>query len=250
MMATNVQDAPLLFLLHHAGGSSLQYAGLFPKLRNRFRLICVDLPGHGVRSCEVLLRDIPSMVEDVCGQVTHLAGQHSNTPYALFGHSMGGLLAYLTAAHMQEKGRPPVCLFVSSSCLPGRHHVPPNLLALSDDELWLQSSRHFGGISEQVLDCVELQNYFIPPLRADLAAVINYLPNQLHTLDVPVSVFYGQHDIVQEEDMQVWQRLCTAFFSCRCLEGNHFYLFQNREELQEHVRTDLEALMRGGRIPL
>lgn len=239
---------PLLFLLHHAGGSSLQSAGLFPGLRKQYTVLSLDLPGHGTRIREDLLHDIPLMARDLFGRIRTVISQHPQAPYALFGHSMGSQLAYLTALLLQDEGRPPGHVFVSSGCLPGRHHVPPGFLDLSDNELWLESARHFGGIPEEVLECEELRRYFVPLLRADLTAVVNYRPGpaqKMPALDMPVSAFYAERDLVREEDMRAWQRLCASSFTCRCFAGDHFYLFRKTGRLEECVETVLRGLRAG-----
>lgn len=234
---------PILFVLAHAAGNAIQYQHLFPELKKRVDLVPLDLPGHGERVREPLLDNIPAMRRDVERMMTAVLDRRPGAPYALFGHSLGSLLGYLAAIDGAARGRGPAHLFVSSGALPGRHYVPEGFTRLSDDDLWQESARYFGGMSKDVLECAELKTFFLPLLKADLSAVIQYDPGPLQALEVPVTAFYGQRDIVDEDDMLLWRRLCAASFACHCLDGDHFHPFQSAPALERIIGQALAGLM-------
>ncbi|GHU25110.1 pyochelin biosynthetic protein PchC [Betaproteobacteria bacterium] len=231
-----------LFLLAHAGGNATQYAYLLAALRQSIVLVPLDLPGHGERAGEALLHTVPEMVNDVTRAMRARLTQCPDLPYAIFGHSLGSLLGYLSAVTLAGENRPPVHLFVSSGCVPGQHYVPGNFSQLSDEALWQASARYFGGISEEALACEELQHYFTPLLKADLMAVTCYKPATLHALEVPITAIYGETDVVAKEDMEKWRRLCVSLFQCHCIQGGHFYLFQQAEVLATRILAGLDQL--------
>ena len=216
----------IVFLLAHAGGAACLYPAFFPRLAARAELVPLDLPGHGLRGAEPLLRDIPAMTRDLGATMERVLCQTGGeTPYMLFGHSMGGLLAFLLAAVQEENRRPAAHVFVSGSAVPGRHYVPHGLMELGDEELWKQSAAHFGGISQEALESGELMSVFAPVLRADLQAVTDFAPAGGQAVDAPITAICGgDNDVVDEADTVLWRRYTTGAFSNRMLAGGHFYL--------------------------
>lgn len=92
-------SGPSLVLVHQSGNSSLEYEGLAPHLAGDFRLISVDLPGHG-RS------DDPSQeptVDDYAIAVLRVLDALGVTSTHLAGHHGGALTAMNLAA--REPGR-------------------------------------------------------------------------------------------------------------------------------------------------
>jgi len=85
--------APTLLCLHGLGGSSLNYLALAPLLTDTYRVVALDLPGHGGSrpSTGDVLADVDRVLDRVLADVT---------PTALVGHSLGGVLAlrHLAAA--------------------------------------------------------------------------------------------------------------------------------------------------------
>lgn len=108
-----------LYALPYAGGHSLVYRPLQQALAHSpITLQTLELPGRGKRAKEPLLHDIDRLVEDLFSQLRPqlTPGQ----PYALFGHSMGSLLAVLLARHLaQTPATPQPChLFCSGRGAP------------------------------------------------------------------------------------------------------------------------------------
>lgn len=82
---TAIGRGPDLVLLHGWGLSSGVFAELLPRLECRWRVNCIDLPGHGASSAEIDLRDLDA----VCAALQAVAP----APAAYVGWSMGGLVA-------------------------------------------------------------------------------------------------------------------------------------------------------------
>lgn len=234
-----MKKSPLLFLLAHAGGNAAQYAYLFSALQKHLELVPIDLPGHGERAGEMLLHTIPDMARDVTDRMQAVLANRPGRAHAVFGHSLGSLLGYLASAALAKAGKSPAHLFVSSGCVPGQHYVPAHFAGLSEDALWQASADHFGGISQETLNCRELQRYFVPLLQADLGAVMQYRPIEPAALEIPVTALYGANDTVEGADMEKWRRFTTGAFSCHRFDGGHFYLFQRAPALSDTILSGL-----------
>ena len=85
MYVKNVGQGPNLVLLHGWGLHSTVWNGILDFLSSRYRVTCVDLPGHGRSGMET---DLTSL-ESVCTQLR----AHLPARCILTGWSLGGLIA-------------------------------------------------------------------------------------------------------------------------------------------------------------
>jgi magnesium chelatase accessory protein len=84
------EGAPVLLLLHGAGGATHSWRDLMPELARDFRVVAVDLPGQGFSQAGSRMRlGLAPMAEDIAA----LLAQEGIAPAALIGHSAGGALA-------------------------------------------------------------------------------------------------------------------------------------------------------------
>ena len=82
----DVGEGPVLLLLHGTGAATHSWRGLIPLLSARFRIVAVDLPGHGFTSKPPSsLLSLPGMANGVC-QVSQVLGID---PVLVAGHSAG-----------------------------------------------------------------------------------------------------------------------------------------------------------------
>ena len=81
-----IGDGPPLLLLHGTGSATHSWRGLVPYLRERFRLIAIDLPGHGfTQRPPARLFTLSGMASGVCD----LLGKLAVSPAMIVGHSAG-----------------------------------------------------------------------------------------------------------------------------------------------------------------
>jgi pimeloyl-ACP methyl ester carboxylesterase len=89
-------DAPPLLALHGWLDNAGSFALLAPKLAHRFRVIALELPGHGHSSH--LPAGISYHYVDYVSAVVSAVNALGLTRYSLLGHSLGAGIASLTAA--------------------------------------------------------------------------------------------------------------------------------------------------------
>jgi len=90
-----------LVLLHGGGDRWQSFLPILPALAMRWHVFALDLRGHG-KSGRVPHQYRP---EDYARDVTAFLEQQLNEPPALFGHSLGGWVALLTAARLGGRVR-------------------------------------------------------------------------------------------------------------------------------------------------
>ncbi len=83
-------DGASLVLLHGWGMHSGIWHGLVEQLQDRYRLYCIDLPGHGRSPFDSQQASLPAMAEALHDAIT---GDSLDGPVHLLGWSLGGMLA-------------------------------------------------------------------------------------------------------------------------------------------------------------
>jgi medium-chain acyl-[acyl-carrier-protein] hydrolase len=209
-----------LLCLPHAGAGASAYrvwgAGLPPTIG-----VCpVQLPGRENRIGEKPYYDVESLVADLAAVVA----ERVEPPYALFGHSLGALVAFELAQALPEK---PVHLFVSGRQAPHTaaylsewHDLPlPDLVA----EL-----AQLGGTPREVLDNPELLEMILPLLRADFSINENYRPVGRPPLDLPITAFGATADPrAALPTVEAWREQTSREFVLHKLPGGHFAVLQH-----------------------
>jgi surfactin synthase thioesterase subunit len=230
-----------LFCFPYAGVGAAVYrlwpAGLPPEVE----MCAVLLPGREARLREPPLRDIEAMV---AGAVAALL-PYTDRPYALFGHSMGGVLAYESSRRLAEQGkRPPSHLFISGRRSPATAERDPPIAHLPDREFALEINRRYGGIPAEVIEDAEVLALLLPALRCDLQALDEYRPRAAAPLPWPLTVFGGADDQRATRDqLEGWRSEAGAAFRLRLFPGGHFYLTAHREQLLAEMAATLRSLL-------
>ena len=198
----------------------------------------VQYPGRHDRAAE---RPVPSDRQLACRVAGALdvarAGQ-----LALFGHSMGALVAFETALLLErETGTAPAHLFVSAHKAPSRHR--PEQVTRGDDSAILTELRELGGTDERVLRHRGLVNRLLPALRTDYAAVRSYRYRPGDKVSCEVTALVGDRDPrASLDDARAWAAMTSGRFGLREFPGGHFYLRKQRRLLMCVLEQLLPAL--------
>ncbi|WP_435105219.1 thioesterase II family protein [Arhodomonas sp. AD133] len=215
-----------LLCLPCAGASAAMYLRWRRLLPAWIDLVAVELPGRGARMDELYIEDIDRLTERLCTEHTPaLRGR-----YALFGHSMGALLAYRMALRQRALGRDAACaLFASASAGPSRRD--PDRFAGEDDDAALIVDLHAqGGTPQAVFDSPELLRLTLDTLRADYRVCDSFRDTRPAPLDVPLHVFAGRNDDIAKESIEAWRREAGAEFSLHWFDGGHFFIRRYEHE--------------------
>lgn len=236
-----LNSAPLgaerLVCFPHSGGSAQIYAPWATPLGSGVQLMAVQYPGRGDRFAETPVESVREMSSFAAAELSRL----TPAPFALFGHSLGALVAYETALLLQDTGMPPLCLLVSSAASP-RHAGGGTTHLASDSELW-SSVRRLGGIEPEIMDNDELVDMLLPVLRADISAHESYLMRPGSTpLSCPVRCYYGVDDpLVDDAQLPGWSEISTGPFTLCGRDGGHFHLTVKADDLVDNILTVMEG---------
>jgi medium-chain acyl-[acyl-carrier-protein] hydrolase len=225
-----------LFCFAHAGGGPAFFRPWTAALAPEITVRRVLLPGREWRLGEPPFRHIAELVGPLCAALEPYLDQ----PYALFGHSMGAVVAYEVARRFSgPAGAAPACLIVSGRRSPGLASGRLRLSSLPDDEFLAEVGR-LNGIPAEVLSEPELLEMVLPPLRADFELAETYQPLPGGRLRCPVAAYMSTGDPETDYDGVLgWRETTTGEFSVRAFRGDHFYLKAGRPDVLNAVREDL-----------
>ncbi|HEY8544699.1 MAG TPA: alpha/beta fold hydrolase, partial [Acidimicrobiales bacterium] len=138
-----------LVVFPHAGGAVSWYAPLARLLVPDVDVVGVQYPGRQDRLGEPCLDSIAELRDAVVADL--LGGGWLDRPVALFGHSMGAVVAYETARRLEhDHGRPPRALVVSGRRAPTTHRV--ERVHQGGDPALLREIARLGGTPPELLD--------------------------------------------------------------------------------------------------
>ncbi len=225
-----------LFCFPFAGGGAAFYRTWPNELPEGIEVLAVRPPGRETRLREQPHTRMTTLVEAVAEALR----PRLDLPFAFFGHSMGGLLAYELACHLRGLGLPqPVHLFVSGYRAPHRpaHHPPVHQ---AGTPAILNRMRSLNGTPAAFFENEELVQMMIPGIRADFSVLETYVFRPAEALDRPISAFGGYQDSeASEADIAAWQSYSSHSFTKRMLPGGHFFIASRQTDVLRWVSADL-----------
>lgn len=224
-----------LFCLPYAGGGASIYRSWQGSFPAEFEICCVQLPGRENRLMEPLYTRMNPLVETLAEALVSALDR----PFALFGHSMGGLIAYELARYLQKKYQvAPKHLFVSA-CRAPEIPDPIQWHRLGEQEL-LAELRQVPGFPREVLDHAELMQVLLPIIRADSAVTETYDYRQSEPFRFPLTVFASEQDeIISRAAIEPWRGHTSAAFDLSLIDGHHLFIQQQAPQV---IRVILEKL--------
>jgi len=227
-----------LFCFPYAGGSSAVFNKWRQYLDKKIELHAVELAGRGRRIYDPLYDSIEEAVEDVYKMVSGLL---DGTPYAIFGHSMGGIIAYELAQKIRNlKQPPPVHAFFSGR---GAPHIPANnnkLFYKMPDEEFKKEIIELGGTPKEFFDLPELIDALLPTLRSDFKIAETYeKPKDVKPLNCDISIFIGKKEELTAEQIHGWKEHSKAVCTVHYFEGEHFFINEKTEKIVKIINHTL-----------
>ncbi|HEU5157861.1 MAG TPA: alpha/beta fold hydrolase [Streptosporangiaceae bacterium] len=224
-----------LLCFPHAGGSAVFYQNWSDRLSPDIELAAVQYPGRAERFAEPIIDDAPTLVRQITTAVLPLCDR----PVALFGHSMGAVIAYEVARSLQTLGAPPAYLFVSghrAAHVPGKERYSEQ-----DDDALVETLTGMGGTDAELFADPDFREMVLPYVRGDLGLLDAYEHRPQPVLSVPITALIGADDQVEPIDLTArWAELTSGAFTQRVLPGDHFYLVPHRDQVIAEIESRLK----------
>ncbi|MGX7829468.1 thioesterase II family protein [Actinokineospora sp. 24-640] len=238
-MAKHPPAALRLVCLPPAGGSSATVKPWRRALPPEFTVQPVDLPGRGTRRAE----PPPASLEAAAAAVAETAA--GPDPYALVGHSLGGLLAFEAARHLDTRPDLPGPRFVVLAGARPPHRssaaVFAPLLGGDDDELLAALCRL--GAANPSLATSPLRALFLPALRADLRLIADYHPDPAAApVGADLVAWNAIGDPLAPPELgREWAGYTAGRFSAHAFDGDHFFLYSQIDAVVAALRAEMSA---------
>jgi medium-chain acyl-[acyl-carrier-protein] hydrolase len=238
-IASNATARLRLFCFPYAGGSAAIFRAWPSVFPAEIQICPAQLPGRQWRFVEPSFTRVDPLVEALHEELR----QHLDRPFALFGHSMGAILAYELARRLELDGHRPRCLFVSGRRAPQQPREHEGIHALPDDQ-FRDRLRALEGTPEEILSDPEAMDVVQEILRADFEVCETYEYREGAPLTCAVSAFGGLRDAhVSQDDLQAWRAQTRGYFRLRMFDGSHFFLHQVEAAVQQAILEDLRRAM-------
>jgi medium-chain acyl-[acyl-carrier-protein] hydrolase len=229
-----------LFCIPFAGVGPSAFRGWAQTLGSDIETLYALLPGREGRLRETPLTSVSAIAKLLADTMEPWVDR----PFGLFGHSLGGLVAFELARELRQRSLPaPSVLFVSATRTPQRAAEQPPLHHLDDLALLhAVNARYQGTVPPAVLGSRELIELLTPALRADLMALETYDYVDAPRLDCAISVFGGSQDrTVSADALTGWAAHTTQHFRLRVIDAGHLYLQTALAGIIGAIREDLTA---------
>jgi medium-chain acyl-[acyl-carrier-protein] hydrolase len=210
-----------LFCLPFAGGGASAFRGWGELLPPWTEVWPLEYPGHETRFREASCDNASELTAAISAELATVIDR----PFALFGHSMGALLAFEIARSLRRhSGVRPVALFASAHGDPRLRPLLPPVKDLPEAQCRAEM-RRYGGTSSEVLANDELMEFLSPLLRDDMGICETYVYSTEAKLNVPIIAFGGADDpTVPWHRLLGWSEHTEAASRAFVMPGEHFFL--------------------------
>ncbi|MEJ6981959.1 thioesterase domain-containing protein [Pedobacter sp. P351] len=227
----------VIICLPFAGGSKYSYRAYTEKKIPLLEFEALEFPGRGSRIKEPLISNIEDLVDDLYAQCSAMLDKND---YAFYGHSMGGLLAYLlTKKVLENNHKAPLHLFITGTTGPSAPGRLQKKRSLMGTEEFIAEIKSFGGMPDEILENDELLYFFEPILRADFKASENYIHVPGTPLDIPITVITGDGEDMEKADIDTWQKETSEPVDFKVMPGNHFFIYRNVDNILRIIAKKL-----------
>lgn len=220
-----------LFCFYYAGGSALFYSGWNSFLADDIGVYPYEVAGHGERAAE----QQASSINEIAAEAAEAISRYNDKPVILFGHSMGGDIAYKTAYLLENvykinlKG-----IFISGSVPSFADAGKYNHMLMSelDDEEFCRKLIEFGAIDKRIFRIKNFNELYLPVIRNDFDMTESFLHDKNEKLSCEIMVYGGDSDkIIPTFLLDGWKDFTNGGIKVKIMSGEHFFIRQHIEEI-------------------
>ncbi len=238
-----------LFCLPYGGGGASLYR-LWQESLPEFIEVCpIQLPHRENRLKERPINNINEMTNSLAEVIQ----SKLDIPFALYGHSMGALIAFRLAYQLQKQSEfKPLHLFVGGFTSPliypnpllektlsrlnalgvKRLPDPEQVNDMSEEQLKVFADS-LSGLKKLSEEERALRKMLLPIFVGDLQLVQSYQPQKEATFNIPMTAFHGEKDeLVTENEMRAWKDLTSGTFNLHVVPGDHLFLHKDQSQVR------------------
>ena len=221
----------------HAGGSASYFFRLSAALSPDVKVCAIQYPGRQDRHREPFVETIDELADRIYAALNPAI----NGPVALFGHSMGAVLAFEVARRLEEFAQiTPTPVLASARRAPSR--FGDDALRPGDDAAVVEEMRKLGGTDSRLLSDPEMLALVLPAFRNDVRSLEQYRRGPEVRISAPIVIMTAVDDqSTTVDDAMAWHEHTTGGGATYTFDGGHFYL----EHHADRVVTVVAKTLRG-----
>lgn len=226
---------PRVFCCPFAGGSSAAFRS-WMDFDQAIQVVGLDYPGRMMRDNDTMLRS----VDAIATQLTNEIVDQTNGPFALFGVSLGALVALEIAYRLEDAGRSPACLILCACVAPERLSKQPKIVDNDDEVFFDRLCQRYGGPIATLADDPDARDIVLRYLKADIETFENYVFNERSPLKSKIVVASGRQDpTVSLSDILDWRNYSSEPVEFLTIEGGHLFAMEYSSLIAEQLRKNL-----------
>jgi len=233
-----------LFCLPYAGASAAVYWRWQKRLPNWLRVVPVEMPGRGALWQQDLHKDWPALLDRLSAELVPAVSE----PFALFGHSLGALVAFELAHVLYERGGPKPCALIVSAAEAPLCRQTERYAGLRTDAELRRELRRLNGTDSEILADAEMMALVLPVLKADFALCAGYRRKTRPPLALPLYVLGGSRDEISTEALLGWRDESNGGYSLQMFAGDHFFWRACEAEVLDFFGQVLAPYRAGGTV--
>lgn len=196
-------------------------------------IVPIQLPGRERRVREPFEYSLFNMAEHIADTIEKISAD--GTPFSVFGHSMGEIIAFETVKLLEKRNINPVKCFISATDLRGISALK-SVSEMNEDELLKLVSVY--GAAQDLQSMKRFPQYFtlfMRIIRADFMMLENYNMDITEKISTPVIAIYFEDDkLVNCKNMKFWESMTVSDFLIVNFPGGHFFLFDDSRSLVDY----------------
>lgn len=238
--AASEKIKPNLICFPYAGGSASYYFK-WKELHEDFNLYAVQYPMRENRICDEMSENIQELAREIVLENTELF----QAPFLLFGHSLGGIIAYETACAVRDiLNEAPEVLYISGAMPPFKSDRVKKTSHLSKEQ-FLEVIKDYEGTPEELFLDPAFEEYYLPILRADFGLLERYQWKENKPLSCPIQCFGGNRDeTASKTDCMKWSQMTQSYFDYFEFDGSHFFIDQHKSVIQHMIIENMDSQRR------
>ncbi|WP_282036572.1 type I polyketide synthase [Saccharicrinis aurantiacus] len=226
-----------IFCFHPVGAGASMYNHFMYELNPEIDVFAVQLPGRENRKDEANITEFFDVIDALERQIL----PYLDKPFAFYGHSFGGILAYELQHRLREKHNlHPEHFFVSGTI--SAHLTPTwrndrDTIHETADET--NSEAKLMGLMSYI-DDENFVRQILPIMRKDMELIMGYEYEDKKNFEWPITAFAAKEDeVVLPEEMKPWARHTDNNFKMHTLNGDHWFLSRNKDFIMETLEKSL-----------
>jgi len=236
-----------VFALPFVGGGASVFTPWPNHLPDTVEIVGIQYPGRENRIDEVPIDSVPAFVAELADAML----PYLDRSFAIYGHSMGGLLAYeLTKYLEQQYVEVPMRLIVAGWPSPAlvegyvrslKHIRDGFVIDRESDARVLEVLRDNGLFAAPIDDEASVKP-LMPSVRADLKMLGDYRFEHGIALRAPITVLRGAEDpLFEAHQLQAWEKLTSGGFSLTTVAGDHLFIRNPSDQVMRTIADELSA---------